>query len=155
MCSRRWPSSSVRRCHGDASPIGHNSGNILLGHVPVFLTALAALIPLGLQLFLIVFFRIPQLGGLLKVLRGMAASLSAARALSFSFKAHELFRRLFLLHLYTAGSLVHQVDGFVRQEPVIDIPGREFHRSLQCFIGDVQAVVLLILPPQALSKYPV
>ena len=118
----------------------------------MFLTALAALIPLGLQLFLIVFFRIPQLGGLLKVLRGNGGFLVRGKGVELLFKAHELFRRLFLLHLYTAGSLVHQVDGFVRQEPVIDIPGREFHRSLQCFIGDVQAVVLLILPPQAFQN---
>ena len=48
-----------KTCHRDAGPVGHNSGNVLFGHIPVLFIALAALTALGLQLFLIVLFGIP------------------------------------------------------------------------------------------------
>ena len=141
-----------KTCHRDASPVGHNSGNILFGYIPVLFVALAALIALGLQLFLIVLFSIPQLGSLLKVLCRNGGFLVRSKSVELLFKAREFFGRFFFLHLYTAGSLVHQIDGFVRQESVVDISGREFHCSLQSFISNVQTVVLLILFPQALQN---
>src|SRR5699024_713077 len=45
----------------------------------------------------------------------------------------------------------HQVDGLVRQEAVVDIPGGQLHGCLQGLVGDLQVVVLLVLLPQALQ----
>ena len=92
------------------------------------------------------------MGSLLKVLCCNGGFLVCGKSVELLFKACEFFGRFFFLHLHTAGSLVHQIDGFVRQEPVVDISGREFHCSFQGFVGNVQAVVLLILFPQALQN---
>ena len=42
------------------------------------------------------------------------------------------------------GGFVHQVDGFVWQEAVVEIPPGKAHRRLHCLLGDVYAVVLLV-----------
>ena len=42
------------------------------------------------------------------------------------------------------GGFVHQVDGFVRQKTVVEIPPGKAHRRLYCLLGDVYAVVLLV-----------
>ena len=137
--------------HRDAGPAGHHGGNILRGDIAVLLMILAALVVLGLQLLLIVLLGIPQLGSLFKVLRGDGGFLVLGKGVELLFQALELFRRLILLHPHPAGSLVHQVNGLVREEPVVDVPGGQLHGGLQSFVGDVQLVVLLILLAQALQ----
>lgn len=147
MCSRRCPSSSVRRGDGDAGPAGHHGGDVLGVNVAVLLIALAALVALGLQLLLTALLGVPQPGGLFKILRGDGGFLLLGEGVELLFEALEFFRRLFLLHPHAAGGLVHQVDGLVREEPVVDIPGGQLYGGLQSFVGDVQLLVLLILLP--------
>ena len=147
MCSRRCPSSSVRRGDGDAGPAGHHGGDVLGVNVAVLLIALAALVTLDLHLLLVVLLDVPQLGGLLKVLRVDGGVLVLGQGVDLLLQALQLLGRLLLLHPHPAGGLVHQVDGLVGQEPVIDIPGGQLHGGLQCLVGDVQLVVLLILLP--------
>ena len=49
-----------------------------------------------------------------------------------------------LVHAHARGSLVDQVDGLIGQEAVGDIAGGKFGGGLEGFVGDRQAVVLLV-----------
>ena len=137
--------------HRDTGPTRHHSGDVLRVDVPVLLIILAALVTLDLHLLLVVLLDVPQLGGLLKVLGVDGGVLVLGQGVDLLLQALEFLGGFLLLHPHPAGGLVHQVDGLVGQEPVIDIPGGQLHGGLQCLVGDVQLVVLLILLPQALQ----
>jgi len=61
----------------------------------------------------------------------------------------DLGRHAFDFHLQAAGCLVHQVDRFIRQEPVRDVTVRKAGRRHQGRILDSDAVVDLVLLLQA------
>ena len=109
--------------HWDTGPTRHHSGDVLGVDVPVLLIILAALVPLDLHLLLIVLLDVPQLGGLLEVLCVDGGVLVLGQGVDLLLQALQLLGGFLLLHPHPAGGLVHQVDGLVGQEPVIDIPG--------------------------------
>ena len=49
---------------------------------------------------------------------------------------------------------VHQVNGLIRKEPVVDIPVRQLHRSVQRFVRNGDAVVFFIDGPQPPLRSP-
>ena len=109
--------------HRDTGPTRHHSGDVLRVDVPVLLIILAALVTLDLHLLLVVLLDVPQLGGLLKVLGVDGSVLVLGQGVDLLLQALQLLGGFLLLHPHPAGGLVHQVDGLVGQEPVIDIPG--------------------------------
>ena len=109
--------------HRDTGPTRHHSGDVLRVDVPVLLIILAALVTLDLHLLLVVLLDVPQLGGLLKVLGVDGGVLVLGQGVDLLLQALEFLGGFLLLHPHPAGGLVHQVDGLVGQEPVIDIPG--------------------------------
>ena len=52
------------------------------------------------------------------------------------------------LHLELGGSLVHEVDRLIGQEPVGDVPVREHSRLDQRVVADADAVVNIVPLPQ-------
>ena len=136
---------------GDAGPAGHHGGDVISGDGAVLGIVFAALVPLDLHLLAVILLDVPQLGGLLIVLGGDSGILVLDQGGDLLLQALELGRDLLRLHPHPAGGLVHQVDGLVGQETVVDIPGGQGYGGLQGLVGDLELVVLLIALPQALE----
>ena len=58
-------------------------------------------------------------------------------------------QRLLPGELYACGCLIDQIDGFIRQETVVDVADAHFYGCFQCFIGDFHAVVAFVVWAQA------
>ena len=58
-------------------------------------------------------------------------------------------RHLIARKLYTCGCLINQIDGFIRQEAVVDVAHAHFYGCLERFIGDFHAVMTLIVRAQS------
>ena len=58
-------------------------------------------------------------------------------------------RHLVAGELYACGCLIDQIDGFIRQETVVDVADAHFYGCFQCFIGDFHAVVAFVVWAQA------
>ena len=137
---------------GDTGPAGHYLGNVLLTHgAAAYGEILAPIIPLNFHLLDIVLFDVPELGGLLIVLLGDDLGLLLAQGGQLLLQALQLRGGRLGIHTHPAGGLVHQVDGLIGQETVIDIPHRQAHGGLNGLVSDGQLVVRLVLIPQALE----
>ena len=138
---------------GNAGPAGHYVGNVLGGDGAAVLAQLSApVVPLDLHLIGVVLLNVAQLSGLLVVLRGNGLGLFPVQGGDLFLQRLQVGGGAFRFHAHLRSSLVHQVDGLVRQEAVIDIPAGERHGGLQRFIGDGQLMVRLILVPQPLQN---
>ena len=98
-------------------------------------------------------FLVPQGGGSLKIL--------AAHSL-FLFLSHlgDLVLQLFHVrrggHVFQpgpAGGFIHQIQGFVGQPPVGNIPGGHFHGGPNGLVGDFYFVMGLVFIPQAQQDF--
>ena len=108
--------------HGDTRPACHHGGNIVGSHTAAILLHLAVpLVPLDLHLLGVVLLNIAQLRGLFKVLCGNGLRLFTVQRGDLLLKGLQIGRGGFRLHAHLACRLVHQVDGLIRQEPVVDI----------------------------------
>ena len=137
---------------GDTGPTGYHLGDVVLGDgATAHGHLLMPLIPLDLHLLLIILLDIPQLSGLLEVLSGDSLLLLPVQGGDLLLQILQIGGGGFGGHTHLTGGLVHQIDGLIRQEPVVDVPAGQRHGGLQRPIGDGQTVVSLVLIPQSLQ----
>ena len=137
---------------GDARPAGHHLGDVLLAHdAAVHGEVAAPVFPLDLRLLQIVLLNVPQLSGLFIVLRREDFRFFLAQGGDLLLQTLQLRRSGFGVHAHAAGSLVHEVDGLIGQETVVDIPHGQAHGGLHGLVGDCQLVVRLVLVSQTLE----
>ncbi len=135
----------------NARPAGDYGGNVPFHHGPVLGTALAPPVPFQFHLLPVVFLNVPEFRRRLIVLLRNGGVLVLHQGVDLLFQALHLLGGFLLLHADPGRGLIHQVNGLVRKEAVVDIPGGQGHRRLQGLVGDFQFVVLFIPLPQALQ----
>ena len=141
-------------CDGDARPAGHHLGDVLLAHgAPVHGQIFAPVFPLDLHLLHIVLFNVPELGGPLIVLCRNDLRLLPAQGGNLLLQTFQLRGGGFGVHAHPAGSLVHEVDGLIRQESVVDVPHAQTHGAFNGLVGDGQLMVRLVFIPQTLQNF--
>ena len=138
---------------GHPRPAGHHGGHVLGGDRPgVLAGAPGGLLPL--QLPAEVLLRVPEHGGLLKVLAPDGLLLLPAGLRHLLLQGAQLRRGAQPLHPHPGGGLVDEVDGLVGQAAIPDVPGGEGHGGVDGPVGDLEAVVGLVPIPQAPEDGP-
>ena len=137
---------------GNTRPAGDHGGDVLLGDAAVRLGELLAPgIALPLGLVAVVRLDVAQLRGLFIVLRRNGRGLLAVERRDLFLDRLELRRGRLRFHAHAGGRLVHQVDGLVGQETVVDIAAGKLYGRLQRTVGDGQLVVRLVALAQPLE----
>ena len=128
--------------HRDASPTGHNIRNLLfiddiLSLIVLSLPDQLRLLQLIAQLFLFLF----DVTGALEVLHRNGRFLLLCQLFQPLFHGLDGRRRCKDTETHFRARLIDEVDGFIRQIPVGDVPGRKLHRRLYRFVRDTDAVM--------------
>lgn len=137
-----------QRGHRDAGTVGDHGGHILRSHGACGVTQVPAP-ALGRELQPEVPLRVPQHGGLFKVLAPNGLLLFQGRPVGLLLQAAEGGGSVQLAHAHPRGGFVDEVDGLIRKETVRQIAAGECDGSLQGLVRNAQAMVGLISVPQA------
>mmetsp|Transcript_26776 Transcript_26776/g.58372 ORF Transcript_26776/g.58372 Transcript_26776/m.58372 type:complete len:1072 (-) Transcript_26776:90-3305(-) len=146
--------------NGDAGPLGHNGGNVLLSHsgatalhgLSLCLALLLGTSNHGLDLGLELHLAVTQLAGLLKVLAPDCAVLLLDDGLELLVQVACLLRQLDVAQPHPGAGLINQIDGLVGQEAVRDVLGAVLGGSHQGLISVAQLVVSLVALAQTLQN---
>ena len=136
---------------GHAGGHGHHVGDVL--NRDVLHRLRGVLFPLLLGLFALLLqslFLVAQLGGALEVLVADGAVLLGAALPQLLVQIAQLLGQRHVADAHAGAGLVHDVDGLVGQVAILDVAVRERHGSLQRLVGEVHAMVRLVLVAQAL-----
>ena len=133
----------------DAGPAGHDLGHVFFrdlipGPLLLFRPGTALFFDFMPEFPLLV----PEAGCLLKVLMGNGILLFRHQGIQLLFLGLHIRRCRVGGDTDPAACLVHQVDGLVRQEPVLDVAVRQVNRRLNGIVGDMQLVMGLIPVPE-------
>ena len=139
--------------HGDTRPCRHDVCDVVCrddkGAVAVVFFPGGACTA---QLIAQSLFFVAQARRLLKVLRLDGFFLAAADGVGFRFQRLQIRRGSIVRDAQARRCLVHEVDGFVRQIAVVDIPCGQPNRRLQRLVRDFQFVVRLIFVAQSVQN---
>ena len=136
----------------DLRPLGNHSCNLILIHDPLFLPAVSGIPTFQLLFLHFQLLLLPaQFPGLCKVFRDDGLLLGFSGIFDLLLYFFQAVRSGKPVQAHLGGRLVHQVDGLVRQEPIIDIPAGKAHSCLHRTIRDLHVMVRLITAPQPLQ----
>ena len=137
--------------HGHAGGHGHHIRDVLNRDVLHGLGGV--LLPLLLGLFALLLqslFLVAQLGGALELLLADGTILVGAHLPQLLVQVAQLLGQRHVADAHAGAGLVHDVDGLVGQVAILNVAVCQLHGSGQRFIGEVHAVVRLVLVAQAL-----
>ena len=104
------------------------------------------------ELFLGLFFLVPQPGRFLEILRLDRAFFFPANDFDFFFDFFHVGRSRHRVDARARAGLVHHVNRFVRQKSSGDVTLGKFHRRLERFVGQLRLVMRFVFRPQSFQN---